>query len=182
LLERKDKLLLPTETGVNLIKILPESVKSPRLTSEWENHFLRIERKEMTADDFMIAIERYVRDTVRTYNSVPEEHKALFPSNRGSGEVIGKCPRCSGEISEAPKGFFCGNKECKFGLFKESKFFTKKNKTLTKQIAVTLLTEGRIFMSGLMSEKTGKSYNATILLDDKGTGYPGFSMEFEGKG
>jgi DNA topoisomerase-3 len=35
-LERKDKLLLPTENGVNLIKVLPEAVKSPMLTAEWE--------------------------------------------------------------------------------------------------------------------------------------------------
>jgi len=56
-LERKDKLLLPTEKGVNLIKVLPESVKSPMLTAEWENHLKRIEHGELTANDFMIAID-----------------------------------------------------------------------------------------------------------------------------
>ena len=52
-------------------------------------------------------------------------------------------------------------------------------KTLTKEIARALLSEGRVFMSGLMSEKTGKPYSATVLLEDKGEGYPGFKMEFE---
>jgi len=185
LLARKDKLLLPTDKGVNLIKVLPDSVKSPMLTAEWENHLKRIERGEITADDFMIAINRFVADTVKTHNAVPDELKALFPSNNlqaGSGEVIGKCPRCTGDITESPKGFFCSDKACKFAFWRNNKFFEAKKKTLTKEIAVALLTEGRIFMSGLYSEKTGKTYNATVILDDKGEGYPGFRMEFEQKG
>ena len=187
LLARKDKLLLPTDKGTNLIRILPDSVKSPMLTAEWENHLKRIERGEITADDFMIAINRFVADTVKTHNAVPDELKALFPSSNphgsaggnGSGEVIGKCLRCGEDITESPKGFFCSNKACKFVFWRNNKFFESKKKTLTKEIAMALLTEGRIFMSGLYSEKTGKTYNATVILDDKGEGYPGFRMEFE---
>jgi len=185
LLVRKDKLLLPTEKGVNLIKVLPDSVKSPMLTAEWENHLKRIERGELSVDDFMIAINRFVADTVKTHNKVPDELKALFPSSNsqgGSGEVIGKCPRCKGDIAESTKGFFCSNKACKFAFWRNNKFFEAKKKTLTKEIAVALLTEGRIFMSGLHSDKTGKTYNATVILDDKGEGYPNFKMEFEQKG
>jgi DNA topoisomerase-3 len=182
LLERKDKQLLPTAKGVNLIKILPDSVKSPMLTAEWENHFKRIERGEMSANDFMIAINRFVADTVKTYNTASEENKALFPSNRPSGELVGKCPRCTANVTEAPKGWFCDNKACKFGLFKENKFFTSQKKKLTKEIVKTLLAEGRIFISGFTSAKTGKPYDATVVLDDKGDGYPGFTMEFEKKG
>jgi len=185
LLARKDKLLLPTEKGVNLIKVLPDSVKSPMLTAEWENHLKRIERGELSADDFMIAINRFVADTVKTHNKVPDELKSLFPSSNpqgGSGEVIGKCPRCSSDIAESTKGFFCSDKACKFAFWRNNKFFEAKKKTLTKEIAVALLTEGRIFMSGLHSDKTGKTYNATVILDDKGEGYPNFKMEFEQKG
>ena len=181
-LSRKDKNLLPTEKGVNLIKILPQSVKSPMLTAEWENHLKRIERGEMSADDFKVSIKRYVTDLVKTHSAPSDEYTALFPSNRQTGEIIGKCPRCQSDVSESPKGFFCGNKGCKFGIFKDNKFFAAKKKKVTKEIVQTLLNEGRIFMSGLMSEKTGKPYNATVILDDKGEGYTGFSMEFEQKG
>lgn len=179
LLERKVKLLLPTAKGVNLVAVLPQSVKSPLLTAEWENHLGRIQRGEMTTADFMIAIGKFVDGIIKTYNSPSEEHKALFPSDRKSGEVVGKCPRCGSDVTEAPKGFFCENKSCKFGLFKDNKFFTAKKKKLTKDTAAALLTEGRIFMSGLHSEKTGKQYNATIILEDSGEGYPSFKMEFE---
>jgi DNA topoisomerase-3 len=186
LLSRKDKQLLPTDKGVNLIKVLPDSVKSPTMTAEWEHDLKRIEHGELTADAFMTAINQFVAVTVETHNSVPEELKALFPSTRpsknGAGEVIGKCPRCGGNVAESPKGFFCDNKACKFAFFKESKYFTNKRITLTKDIATALLAEGRIFLKGLYSEKSGKTYNATIVLDDKGEGYPAFAMEFESKG
>ncbi|MDR1704314.1 MAG: DNA topoisomerase III [Clostridiales bacterium] len=179
LLERKGKQILPTEKGVSLIKVLPESVKSPYLTAEWENHLKRLERNELTAADIMADIVKYVDDTVKTYTSVPDEYNAMFPSTRPAGERVGACPRCGGNVSEASKGFFCENKACKFGLFKDNKFFAYKKKKLTKDIVKTLLAEGRIFMSGLVSEKTGKTYNAEIILDDKGDGYPGFRMEFK---
>jgi DNA topoisomerase-3 len=179
LLERNGKRILSTEKGVNLIKVLPESVKSPSLTAEWEHMLKRLERGELTAADVMYDISEYVSDTVKTHNSVPDEYKALFPNARQAVERVGICPRCGGAVTETPKGFFCGNKACQFGLFKDSKFFAAKKKKLTADIVKTLLAEGRIFLTGLMSEKTGKPYNATIILDDKGNGYPGYKMEFE---
>jgi len=186
LLVRKDKLLLPTDKGVNLIKVLPDSVKSPMLTAEWENDLKRIERGELTADDFMSDINSFVADTVQNHNTMPNEFKALFPSNNPTtgeaGQIIGKCPRCGGVVAEFHKGFFCDNKVCKFAIFKNSKYFTSKKVTLTKDIVIAFLTEGRIFMSGLYSEKSGKTYNATIVVDDKGEGYPSFKMEFEQRG
>ena len=178
-LERKDKLLLPTPKGSNLIKVLPESVKSPMLTAEWEGHLKRVERGELSASDFMTAITKFVEGIVKTYSAASGEGKALFQSNRNQGETVGKCPRCGANVTEAAKGFFCENKACKFGLFKDSKFFTAKKKSITKEIAAALLAEGRVFIPGLFSEKTGKTYGATVALDGKGEGYTSFRLEFD---
>jgi len=41
-----------------------------------------------------------------------------------------------------------------------------------------LLKNGRVALKGLHSEKTGKKYDATIILDDTGDGYVNFKMEF----
>lgn len=179
LIERKDKNLLPTDKGVNLIKILPESIKSPLLTSEWENHLKRIEHGDMSDYDFMIAIDKFVEGIVKTYSTATLENMALFPTDNKQGDVVGKCPRCGSDVTESRKGFFCMNRVCKFALFKDNKFFTSKKKSLTKDIAKTLLDKGSVYITGLMSEKNGKPYNATILLDDKGEGYVNFRMEFE---
>ena len=178
LLERKAKQMLPTDKGVNLIKVLPESVKSPLLTAEWEHQLKRIEHGDLPPDEFISSINAFVAEIVKMYHAASDENKALFPSNRKTGKIVGKCPRCGSNVTEASKGFFCSSQSCKFGLFKDNRFFAAKKKKLTEDIATTLLSEGRIFMSGLHSEKTGKQYSATIILDDKGAGYPGFRMEF----
>jgi len=184
---RKDRQILPTEKGIGVIKILPDadSIKSPLLTAQWESELKRVENGEISANEFMTAISAYVQKAVDDNKTVPEDKKALLSSYSSSGggsggEIIGTCPRCSNDIAETPKAFSCVNRECKFALWKDSKFFTAKKKKLTKAIAIALLTDGRIFMSGLHSEKTGKPYNATIsLVDDKPDSYPSFSMEFE---
>ena len=40
------------------------------------------------------------------------------------------------------------------------------------------MKEGRVSMSGLYSEKTGKTYDAVVLLDDTGDKYVNFKLEF----
>ena len=46
---------------------------------------------------------------------------------------------------------------------------------------ITLLKEGRVSVSGLYSEKTGKTYDAVVLLDDTGGKYVNFRLEFPAK-
>ena len=36
-IERRNRQMIPTDNGVKLITVLPEVVKSPKLTAEWEN-------------------------------------------------------------------------------------------------------------------------------------------------
>lgn len=64
----------------------------------------------------------------------------LLPSDR---ETIGKCSRCGGAVTEGKKGFFCENRDCRFALWKDSRFFTAKKKMLTKAVAAALLKDGR---------------------------------------
>jgi DNA topoisomerase-3 len=57
-----------------------------------------------------------------------------------------------------------------------------KKKELTKAVAVALLKDGRIKMKGLYSEKTGKTYDAAVVLNDDGGKYVNFKLEFENGG
>ena len=63
-------------------------------------------------------------------------------------------------------------------MWKDNKFFSGKKKTLTKAVAAALLKEGRVSMSGLYSEKTGRTYDAVVVLDDTGGKYVNFKLEF----
>ena len=156
--------LLPTSTGTALITILPEQLQSPQLTAEWEHRLKEIERGEIVPDSFMDGITAMLGELMQTYKPIPGA-EVLFPSGR---EVVGKCPRCKADVTETPKGFFCENRACSFALWKNSKFFTAKKKTLTKTLAATLLKDGRAPLKGCYSEKTGKTYDTVILLEDDG--------------
>lgn len=77
----------------------------------------------------MAGIAAMLNELVQTYKPIPGA-EVLFPSRR---EVVGKCPRCGAEVTESQKGFFCENRDCSFVLWKNSRFFAAKKKTLTLQ-------------------------------------------------
>ena len=164
---------------VNLIAVLPDVIKSPALTAEWESMLKQVERGEMTADAFMEGIAGLIRDLIRQNTAPDPAYSSLFGSkNAANREAVGTCPRCGGAVYEGKKGFFCENESCAFVLWKENRFFSSKKKTITKTVAAALLKEGRVSMSGLFSEKTGKTYDAVVVLDDTGEKYVNFKLEF----
>lgn len=182
-LQRKKKQLIPTEKGVHLIAVLPEGIKSPSLTAEWESMLKQVERGDMSATAFMEGIAELVCDLIKQNNTPNAAYLPLLgKANADNHKRIGTCPRCGGSVVEGAKGFFCENKACSFALWKSNYFFSNKKKSITKSVAAALLKEGRVFISGLYSEKTGKTYDAFVALDDTGDKQVNFKLEFEQKG
>ena len=165
--------LLPTQAGSSLVTVLPEALQSPLLTAEWEQRLGEVERGTLAPEDFMDGIAALVRDLVRDYQPV-SGWEVLFPPDR---ETVGPCPRCGGAVTESKKGFFCENRDCRFVLWKDSKFFSAKKKQLTKSAAASLLKAGRVKLTGCWSEKTGKTYDATVILEDDGA-RTNYKLEF----
>lgn len=174
---KKSCVLLPTQKGVSLITVLPEELQSPLLTAEWEQKLKQIEKGEIEPGAFMEEITDMVRNLVRHGCPVPES-SVLFAEETKS---IGVCPRCGSAVVERPKGFLCSNRDCRFALWRKNPFFAAKKKELTAAIASALLKEGRAFVKGLYSPKTGKTYDAAIVLDDSGGQYVNFKLEFPQK-
>lgn len=166
--------LIPSQVGVSLVTVLPEQLQSPLLTAEWENRLKQVERGELEPDAFMNGISSMLRELIQTYAPV-KGAEVLFPSGR---EAVGKCPRCGGSVTESKKGFFCENDGCRFGLWKDNRFFAAKKKVLTKAVAAALLKDGRVRLTGCYSEKTGKTYDATVILEDTGERV-NFRLEFD---
>ena len=156
--------LVPAHTGVSLITVLPEQLQSPLLTAEWEYRLQQVERGELSPDEFMTGIAEMLTELVKTYQVISGA-EVLFPSGR---PVVGKCPRCGAEVTESKNGYFCERRSCKFGLWRDNRFLAAKKISLTKKMASSLLTQGRAYASGIYSEKTGKTYDAFILLEDDG--------------
>ena len=157
--------LLPTPTGTALITVLPEALQSPALTAEWEHRLKEVERGTLAPEDFMAEISAMLRELVGTARPV-EGGDVLFPPER---EAVGRCPRCGRAVTERKQGFFCEGRTCGFAIWKNSKWWENKKKTPTKSIVAALLKDGRAQVSGLWSEKTGKTYDAVVTLSDDGT-------------
>ena len=172
--QRKGKQLVPTKDGINLAVVLPESLTSPVLTAEWENRLTEIAKGNADADEFMAEIEAQVRQLVKTYSCISADKQNLFQSER---VIIGKCPRCGENVYEGKKNFYCGNRGCQFVMWKNDRFFEQRKKAFTPKIAAALLKNGKAKVKDLYSEKTGKTYDATVLLADTGGKYVNYRVE-----
>ena len=172
--QRKGKQLVPTKDGINLAVVLPESLTSPALTAEWENRLTEIAKGNADPDEFMAEIEAQVRQLIKTYSCISADKQNLFQSER---VIIGKCPRCGENVYEGKKNFYCGNRGCQFVMWKNDRFFEQRKKVFTPKIAAALLKNGKAKVKGLYSEKTGKTYDATVLLADTGGKYVNYRVE-----
>jgi len=171
--QRKGKQLVPTKDGINLAVVLPESLTSPALTAEWENRLTEIAKGSADPDEFMAEIEAQVRQLVKTYSCISADKQNLFQSER---TIIGKCPRCGENVYEGKKNFYCGNRGCQFVMWKNDRFFEQRKKAFTPKIAAALLKNGKAKVKGLYSKKTGKTYDATVLLADTGGKYVNYRI------
>ena len=172
--ERKGKSLVPTKDGVNLAVILPELLKSPQLTAEWESRLTGIAKGEADPDEFMAGIAELVRELVKTYSHITEDGKKLFSPEK---EAIGTCPRCGSPVYEGKKNYYCSDRSCRFVMWKNDRFFESRKTAFTKKIAAALLKDGKAKIKGLYSERTGKTYDGTVLLCDTGDQYVNYRVE-----
>lgn len=162
--ERVKGKLVPTDTGASLVTVLPEALRSPLLTAEWENRLKQIERGELDAGSFLAEIEGMVSGLVAEYKPVAEA-SVLFPTGR---TVVGKCPRCGGVVSEAKNGYFCESLDCKFGLWRDNKYLAAKRISLTRSLATELLENGRAHLDEIYSPRMDKYYPGDLILHDDG--------------
>ena len=171
---KKTVQLMPSHDAVSLITVLPEQLQSPLLTAEWEYRLGEIERGELSPEDFMAGISAMLRELVGTYQVIKGTEYLFSPPR----EVVGRCPRCGGEVAEMQKGFFCQNEACRFAIWKNNKWWAAKKKQPTKVVVTALLKDGRARLTGCYSEKTGKTYDATVVLEDDEQ-YVSFKLEFD---
>lgn len=174
---RKGKQLFATEDAVTLISLLPEIVKSPMMTAEWENQLLLMERGEVTQGEFMQSISELVEKLVSDFAQAGEQRKGLF-SSQNEAEVIGICPRCGGNVIERKQSYSCEKRVCDFVLWKENRFMESIGLSFTRKIAEALINKGYYLAKGLVSKRTGKKYSAKIKLAENGGKYPSYEMEF----
>ena len=173
--EKKTKYLIPTHKGESLITVVPESLQSPSMTSDWEQKLYLIERDQYGSKQFMDEINEFICELVENYEIVEGAEVLMHPAY----EPIGRCPCCQSDVTEKSKGFFCSNKDCKFALWKDNRFFDSLSKKITKQIAEQLLSKGNVKLKKCRSIKTGKTYDATVTMSVSDAGVVSFGLSFD---
>lgn len=175
--QRKGKQILPSTEGKELVKVMPEYLKSAVMTAEWENQLLIMEKGQITDTQFMGEITSLVRKILEVCRGIPEEERRRFQTAR---EVIGKCPVCGCDVFEGKQNFYCSNRQCDFALWKENRFLGSMEKNLDKKMARELLDKACIHVKGLYSKKKDMKFDADLLLTLE-DGKPRFHLEFPKK-
>ncbi|MDB4088091.1 DNA topoisomerase 3 [Flavobacteriales bacterium] len=137
-IERKKKLVLPTETGIGLIDLIDnELLKSAELTGRWEKRLKEIERGEFKAGKFINNMKKMVHELVHEVKSnntvklitsnVPESKpvnltkaKPKKASTKSKKEVVGKtCLKCKkGTLIKGGTAYGCSEykNNCNFRI------------------------------------------------------------------
>ena len=79
--ERKGKNIVPTKNGNILISVLPETLISADLTSEWENKLSLITKGELLYTEFMREIKQMISELVKKYPCITKEENRIFEND-----------------------------------------------------------------------------------------------------
>ena len=150
--KREKKQIIPTEDGMKLITVLPDVVKSPKLTADWENALTLVAKGELPMEDFMADIENMVSELIHTYHEVSDEQKKMFAQEQAA---LGVCPNCGGQVVKGKFGAYCV-KKCGMNVSRVM------GAALTDAQVKDLLAGKKILLKGLRS-KAGKPYDAYII-------------------
>ena len=144
--------LIPTEDGLRLIRVIPDMIKSPKLTAEWENALTLVSKGEIPMEHFMANITDMVTELVRTHQEADAEKIKMFAPKQ---EVMGICPNCGSRIVKGKYGAYC-EKKCGMNVNRAM------GAALTDGQIKDLLAGKKILLKGLKS-KAGKPYDAYVI-------------------
>ena len=164
--QRDRKYLIPTEDGEKLLLILPDSMKSPKLTADWENALTLVAKGELEEDTFLRGIEAMVNEMIESNSKPKAEYRKFFVRER---DMLGDSPNCGNPILKGKYGAYCMGK-CGMNV---SKYF--KIPFTDTQIR-ELLGGKQILLKGLTG-KNNRMYDVFL----KPTGIEEYSYEKNGK-
>ena len=190
-IERKKKLVVPTQTGIDLINIIDnELLKSAELTGRWEKRLKEIERGEFNAGTFINNMKKMVDELVYEVRSnsskkrissntsiissaVENSTKSKTKKSTKSKTVAGKtCPKCkTGKLLKGSSAYGCSEykNNCSFKI--PFKIYDKK---VSENQIIRLLNKGcTTNLKGFKID--GKSTEGLLRFDDN------FVIKFEPK-
>lgn len=185
-LREDGKKVISTALGRELYRILPDEIKKADMTAEWWSIQEEIQNGTANYNKLIDSVYDTIKHIVANVDNYPVVNSSIIAIKKKGGAVIGKCPRCGGDIVETKTGFCCSNwKEptnCKFNIWKKSKSPLFAKTTFTAATVKKLLSGQSVKLKKLVS-KTGKEFEAEIKMkDDPSSQYgPSFDLIFNKK-
>lgn len=178
--KRQGKTLAATDKGCFLVEMLQKTavsrvLTSPEETARWEMSLNRIALGENDAADenFLQAIKTFVIKAMEELKNVAMEGQAPAPRKQ-TGEVVGRCPACGGEVKEAYKNYTCA---CGFTLWKKIA-----GKNISPNMAAHLLrTKKSGPYNGFVSKKKKRFTASLALVQKEGTWQVSFDFDSDKK-
>ncbi|KWS54905.1 type IA DNA topoisomerase [Pseudomonas amygdali] len=161
--------IIPTETGIAFFNALPDIATQPDMTALWSEQQTLIEQGSLSVDDFISKLMTFLTEQVSQVDvgEIKGEHK---PREGGLPRLESPCPNCGKEIVASAKTYACTG--CTFKVWA-----TIADKKITASQVETLIKKGKtVEIKGFVSKKTGKSFSAMLVLQDKTTGAVSFEF------
>lgn len=163
--ERIKKALSPTPTGLMLIDMVDNQLKSPPLTGQWECLLTQIAAGHVSEDAFLEEVKSFTEDVITNGKATYSDSNA---PKMQEAEIIGYCPLCGRPIKENSKSYGCtgyrdkGN-PCQWSLWKKIA-----GKSITPKVAGQLVNNRRSTLIKGLTSKNGKKFDAYLVLDNDG--------------
>lgn len=159
--ERRGKQLIPTDKGIRVIDVVPEKVKSPAMTAEWESTLQKIARGEADDQQFLREMTEFTKQLIK--DNAGETTRENNPFRFSRLPVVGKCPNCGKNVYEFQKSYSCEDSRgaCGFFFMKE-----KFGKEITPTQAKRILEKGSSIVLKGFTAQDGSTYSGKLVLVD----------------
>ncbi len=159
--ERRGKQLIPTDKGIRVIDVVPEKVKSPAMTAEWESTLQKIARGEADDQQFLREMTDFTKQLIK--DNAGETTRENNPFRFSRLPVVGKCPNCGKNVYEFQKSYSCEDSRgaCGFFFMKE-----KFGKEITPTQAKRILEKGSSIVLKGFTAQDGSTYSGKLVLVD----------------
>ena len=190
-LNKKSQVLTPENFGEMVYEVVNMTVPAllnPKMTASWEKGLDGITQGTVDLMDYRRKLEDFIK--TETEKMIGQNIRSEL-ANRisdfagkdakgvGARKKIGmKCPACGGEMVTTPFGYGCSNykaneESCRFSIGKIA------GKTLTIANVKQLLTEKKTDTIRGFKSKTGKKFDACLVLKEDENQNPTIAFDFE---
>lgn len=159
--ERKGKQLIPTDKGRRVIDVVPENVKSAKMTAEWETTLQRIAKGQADDEQFLTEIIEFVKALIRDNKTASARDNNPFRFSKLP--VMGRCPKCGKNVYAFQKSYSCEDSHGACGFFFMKEMWGKE---ISETQAKRVLEKGSSIVLKGFTTKRGDIVSGKLVLGD----------------